>query len=447
MFERLGAFFVALPRTVARGWLVFLVAIPAALLGLIIGYDIGQPSLVAAPTQELLKRLDDVEKLLVSMQIEQPRSIAAEAAELATKVDAAASAVRVRAPDAAKKLDGVIAQVAALDGNLRKQNIVYDRTLGTQIAAVRNERTRLLRQAEATQPFTVTVYDQAKRFLKWIGAISFLTVLTIGIFLILLTVPAFRSFVARAGSVTAFGLTLDFRDLETTRASLTSQQREVEAGVKAAYQAAVSKERLSVLFASVVAELAKAFSARNVTLSRLHYRATLFVPGFIGQDLVQASRYVGTHNLGDETKIGRPFSTRYGIIGKAWRLQKSLYNPQVSNSSDELIREWGFNKDEARPFAVAAGGVAPTASLMAFVIRDVGNAPPLGVVYIEAQDANQLHDPTPPGPWDQARCEAYAEAIWNDLANNRVLEKLKLRLKALQEALTWNQKVQQGEGR
>lgn len=419
------------------------------LIGVVIGYDVRQPSLVAEPAQELVRRLDNVEKLLVSMQIEQPREIATDVATLASAVASASAAVRARATDAPKKIDQVVVQASVLDSNLRKQNIAYDRALGTHIAAVRSARTNLFRQATAVQPFSVTLYDQTKRFFKWIGAISFLTFVALVVFLLLLNIPGFRSFVGRAGTVTAFGLTLDFRDLAAARESLAAQQLAVETGIQTAYQIATGKEQMTATFEKLYAQIAKAFAALDIDLAVVTHRATMFAPGFIGQDLVQVSRYIGRWDgrLGDERKIGRTFSTRFGIIGKAWRLERALYNPEVVNTDDELIRQWGFTKTEAKPFANPVAGATPTASLMAFVIRDAGSNALLGIVYFEADGANRLHDAAHlPDPGDGAACEAYAEAVWSGLSAS-ALEPAKRKLKSLQAVLRSNDKVVLGEGR
>jgi hypothetical protein len=48
---------------------------------------------------------------------------------------------------------------------------------------------------------------------------------------------------------------------------------------------------------------------------------------------------------------GRTFSTRFGIIGKAWRLAESQYAPAVPTAQEDLILGWGMTQEEAQKAA------------------------------------------------------------------------------------------------
>lgn len=43
----------------------------------------------------------------------------------------------------------------------------------------------------------------------------------------------------------------------------------------------------------------------------------------------------------------RRYSTGFGMLGRAWRLGRSLYKPEVPVSAEELIEEWGMKREQA----------------------------------------------------------------------------------------------------
>jgi hypothetical protein len=45
---------------------------------------------------------------------------------------------------------------------------------------------------------------------------------------------------------------------------------------------------------------------------------------------------------------GRRFSTRFGMLGRAWRLGESLYRPDVTLSQEELVADWGMTREQAK---------------------------------------------------------------------------------------------------
>ncbi|GGD00687.1 hypothetical protein [Aquisalinus flavus] len=48
-----------------------------------------------------------------------------------------------------------------------------------------------------------------------------------------------------------------------------------------------------------------------------------------------------------ESKVGRRFSTRHGIVGLAWRMKKASYDPEVSAAPKKLVEKWGMTEGEA----------------------------------------------------------------------------------------------------
>lgn len=73
----------------------------------------------------------------------------------------------------------------------------------------------------------------------------------------------------------------------------------------------------------------------------------------------------------------RRFSTRFGILGRAWRLNKSLYEKDVPTASESLICEWGMTEEQAE---VAARG---RRSFVCVMLRHEGSL--VGVLYMDAK--------------------------------------------------------------
>jgi hypothetical protein len=44
---------------------------------------------------------------------------------------------------------------------------------------------------------------------------------------------------------------------------------------------------------------------------------------------------------------GRRYSTRFGMLGRAWRMEETLYEPDIPVSPQELIEQWGMTQEQA----------------------------------------------------------------------------------------------------
>lgn len=436
------------------------VAVLFLIVGFVGGYEVSQPSRYSGSAQDIRARLDSIEKILDTVQSLGLPDIRADQRKLddavahARKTSTAlpaASAARLK-PD----LDEIEKQGEAIDHILTGETAKLDTALSAHLKAVRAERRIIEDQFDAARGTAPLVYDQSKRFLKWIGAISFLTIVAILFFvLVILNNPRARRAMSRStGSISAFGVSITLRDIQSERDSIEARQRAVSADLTRTYTGALRVSKIEPHFRKVMEKIVAAFAQQNIDLSALHYRATLYVPDFVGEVLVQATRYVGNWRVGDEKVVGRRFSVRYGIIGKAWRLLGPQYNSHVVNTDKNLIRNWGFSAEEAAPFVpgTAAG------SLMAFVVKDSGSLPPLAVIYLEAEGANKLHniitlpnaraEKQDPDPNGFTEADRYAAAqLWAKVENDAVVQDLKTRLHRLQSALRWNDKVDGGVGR
>jgi transcriptional regulator with GAF, ATPase, and Fis domain len=77
---------------------------------------------------------------------------------------------------------------------------------------------------------------------------------------------------------------------------------------------------------------------------------------------------------------GRRFSVRFGILGRAWRLGRSLYEDDVPIDEDKLIEQWGMTRAQARS---AASGKR---SFVCVMLSHGGQN--VGVLFMDAMPAN-----------------------------------------------------------
>jgi hypothetical protein len=97
---------------------------------------------------------------------------------------------------------------------------------------------------------------------------------------------------------------------------------------------------------------------------------------------------------------GRTFSSRYGIIGKAWRLGDSQYNPTVPITEKQLILEWGMTKEEADD---AGHG---RQSFACIILKDDGQER-LALIYLDSPQKDAFGDQD---TWEKVKQTAQANA-------------------------------------
>lgn len=73
---------------------------------------------------------------------------------------------------------------------------------------------------------------------------------------------------------------------------------------------------------------------------------------------------------------GRRFSTRFGILGRAWRLEESQYEDEVPTAPEDLISQWGMSREQAE---VAARG---RRSFVCVMLRHHSSL--VGILYLDA---------------------------------------------------------------
>src|SRR5215472_8289002 len=114
-------------------------------------------------------------------------------------------------------------------------------------------------------------------------------------------------------------------------------------------------------------------------------RATIHVPDIVVNDyLYQLVPYYPRPAAGGPA--GRRFSQRYGLIGRAWRLQQSKGQGETVHGADtatQLIERWGMTADEA------ADGSHLAPAILCVMLRDPDAAHvPIGLLYIDSTEAN-----------------------------------------------------------
>lgn len=456
--EGVRSFFWRWTRFAFDGW-ALLAALLFLVVGFVLGYEVSQPARYSAPAQLVSKRLDALEDLLIKVRGTSLPNVHAERGKLSRAIEEARNAIASLPSPQRQALtphfDKIVLHGEAIDDALESQSNAFDGAISGHLKAIRTERERMEHQIDATEGVAPWIFDQSKRFLKWIGALSFLTILAAISFVLLMNHPRFRRLVARSsGSISAFGVSFNFSDVQSARDSIETRQRALGEDLARAYTRALRDSAVEAKFKRVYDELRDAFRQEGIELDRIDHRATLYVPDFLGEYVVQATRYSGNWRQGNETVVGRRFSVRYGIIGKAWRLTGPQYYSEVRNENKNLVRNWGFTPAEASPFANSPS----VGSLMAFVVKDTGSLPPLAIVYVEAEGANMLHDPakltaqqameqTPNAEGFTPADRYAADQIWAKVADKEAIKRLKTVLVRLQSVLRWNDKVDDAPGR
>lgn len=420
------------------------------LLGIYIGFSVREPSSISEPLKEFQSAVGTYDDTLIAAK-HNNRMITADIDELQKRTEALNKALKSTKPSPA-----VTSAAAAVDQtskklaeSLQQQNQTYATNLietQTATAAVRQKVTKL---SDASHGWQIIIYDQLRRFMKWTGPVVFFIILGVVLFVILLSFKEIRHLFFRNSLIRIGTMSIEFKDVEAIRGTLREDFKQIDSEISLLYRKEVFSSKVSDQFTAVKVRLDKAIKDHGgADLSQLAHRATLYVPGFVGDDLVQATDYLGNKlNIG-RPNAGRRFSFRYGIIGKAWRLQRGLYNPLVSNKKQGLIRKWGLTKSEADRQG------AYEKSLLAMTIEDAGDY--LGVIYLEAEGENSIL-PSKTLVELQTRLEDNSgcywsdkwvqELVWPDLKASNELKELVKGLKELKQTLRWDNTLLNGDGR
>jgi hypothetical protein len=377
--------------------------------------------------RSIFAQADQIDRALLS-GLQDPRSISDDMRKLRAQI---AKLPKGKGGEIASDVDAIAAKLA-------DQNTSFQTKLWTAHESVAKVRDDLKRQGEASSDLSATIYDQLRRFLKWTGPVVLLAFVVMA--LLLLAPPAWLAQVKEF----AVGPISVARDLATVRTSISQSLEAIDEAVSTTYQEKSKKFDLDSLFARLKLELDKQFLGElNVDLTKISHRATLYVPGMTDEQLVQATTYLPrqTANAG-RVVVGRRFSVRYGIIGRAFRQRIVLYNWKVDSSRNQLVRLWGLTRSEA----YKQGGSAT--SLMALPIPPDENTDPLGVIFLEAHGENSLmpgeavadlEKEVAADPNGRLAADRLAQdRIWGPLWSAGLVQPLYEALDAMKRELTWD---------
>jgi len=416
---------------VNRLWLILLAAVLGIVfcLGIFLGASISQPMLLNAPARSVLAQADQIDKALLS-GLQDPRTITEDMGKLRAQI---AKLPKGKGAELGVDLDAITAKLA-------DQNTTFQAKLWSAHESVAKVREDLKRQGEASSGVPATIYDQLRRFLKWTGPVILLALLILAFLLLVPGTPAWLAQVKQF----AIGPISLARDVATVKTSISQSLEQIDTAVSTTYLEKSKKFDLDGLFARLKSELDKQFlSEFNVDLSKVSHRATLYVPGMTDEQLVQAANYLPPPQTNPARPVvGRRFSVRYGIIGRAFRQRIVLYNWKVDDSQNQLVRLWGLTRSEA----YKQGGSAT--SLMALPIPPNEGADPLGIIFLEAHGENLLMPGETVANLQRAvqndsngrtMADKLAdEKIWMPLWTQGLVQPLYEALEALKRELTWD---------
>jgi hypothetical protein len=110
---------------------------------------------------------------------------------------------------------------------------------------------------------------------------------------------------------------------------------------------------------------------------RCHFRCAIHVPDILFTDtLYQLLDYYPKQERGG---AGRRFSTRFGIIGRAWRLHEHQGEGTAAHSKEDLVREWGMTDEEAETHS------RQRPSYICAVLKEPGGLT-LGVLFLDSTE-------------------------------------------------------------
>jgi hypothetical protein len=239
-------------------------------------------------------------------------------------------------------------------------------------------------------------------------------------------------------------------DMSAVKQGIKARYAEVDEAIVKTYKDKIDKSDLEGMFKRLKVELdAQIERAYGVKMADVRHRATMYVPGFTDEQLVQVTNYLPAENPA-RIVVGRRFSVRYGIIGRAFRLRTALYNWEVNNDGNQLVRYWGLTRGEAYKQG------AEKTSLMALPIPPDQSNDPLAIIFIEAKGSNQLmpkEDPmdlrqlvsTDPNGRTQADFLT-SEKIWKPLWTDNKVQPLYEALQAIKAEMNWDAPLRGQDG-
>jgi hypothetical protein len=140
------------------------------------------------------------------------------------------------------------------------------------------------------------------------------------------------------------------------------------------------EDRLRKVSLNVFKKLEEILAKSSSEIRSLGVRATIHVP----DTLFSESLYQLVDYFPDGAGRGRVWSSRFGIIGKAWRTGKRQINGEVTTDTEKLIEKWGMTIQEAE----RAGSGRQTFLCVPLAFGNVE----AGIFYIDIKDRLPIFD-------------------------------------------------------
>jgi hypothetical protein len=163
------------------------------------------------------------------------------------------------------------------------------------------------------------------------------------------------------------------------------------------YQIASAQQEVKAQLAVVLREaLPQVLAANNLPVDP-PVRATIHVSDIVfDKYLYQLTEYFPDPASGG--KVGRRFSQRFGIIGRAWRMNKSMARENAvaspENAVQQLIEHWGMTYEEATK---SRARQSPADLCVILRSEDEGNLP-IGLLFIDSPNKGAFGSDQPSAP-------------------------------------------------
>jgi hypothetical protein len=182
-----------------------------------------------------------------------------------------------------------------------------------------------------------------------------------------------RAILRHTRRIKAFGVELELGDEEEARrlkVDLEKNFREYRDDVAVEFDLQAKRFDVARLLACVAEEVIEpAIDPQDDD----RYRCTVYVEDIVFEDALY--RLLNYYPGGDGK--GKTFPTRFGIIGRSWRLARSEGPTKVPHDREELITTWGMTREEAASQLTSKW-------YMTFLLGKGRTDPAVGLLFVEA---------------------------------------------------------------
>lgn len=185
-----------------------------------------------------------------------------------------------------------------------------------------------------------------------------------------------RAILRNTRRIKAFGVELELGgedDARRLKVDLEENFRGYRDDVAVEFDRQAKRFDVARLLARVAEEVVE--PAVNVTHDN-RYRCTVYVEDIVFENVLY--RLLNYYPGGDGK--GSIYPSRFGIIGRSWRLGRSETPTEVPDDPEELITTWGMTREEAASQQSAKW-------YMTLILKHGQHDPPVGMLYLEAENA------------------------------------------------------------